>query len=91
MCSHSQNTIQKVDRRERKLMRGLHGLLHWDFCGRLALEPTEICIFALTSLSLRDLPLLYDIIGGFEKIVISKGWFLKVFIAPSKFLLHQNL
>jgi len=32
-------------------------------------------IFALTSMSFRDLPLLKDVIGGLLKIVFSRGWF----------------
>ena len=50
-------------------MTGLHGLLQCGFCGCLVFcflfEPKKSFIFALTSMSLRDLPLLYDIIGGF--------------------------
>ena len=42
------------------------------FCGRVALAPSNY-IFALTSVSLRDLPLLKDMFGGFLNIVFSKG------------------
>ena len=37
-------------------MTGLHGLLQCGFCGCLALEPKRNYVFALTSVSLRDLP-----------------------------------
>ena len=54
-------------------MTGLHRLLQCSFCGCLVFEPKESYIFALTSMSLRDLPLLYDIIGRFRSVFFSIG------------------
>ena len=39
----------------------------------LAVASHDSKFFYLTSASSRDLPLLYDIIGGFKEIVFSKG------------------
>ena len=39
------------------------------FCGCVALSEPSNYSFALTSMSFRNLPLLYDMIGGFLKIV----------------------
>ena len=48
-------------------MTGLHGVLQCGFCGCIALEPKRNYTFAVTSASLRDLHLLYDIIGGVKR------------------------
>ena len=57
-------------------MTPLPGLLTLQccFCSHLTLEPRNN-IFALTSVSLKDLTLLYDIFGGFKLSVFSKGRF----------------
>ena len=41
----------------------------------LALHGSLWEIFDLTSVSLRDLPLLHDTIGDFKQLVFNKGWF----------------
>ena len=69
-------------------MTHLPGLLKLQccFCSHLMLEPNNH-IFALMSVSLRDLPLLYDIFGGYKSSVFSKGCFF-FYNTP---LLHQYL
>ena len=54
-------------------MTDLRGLLVWFW-----LSPRMTALeldFDLTSASLRDLPLLYDVIGGFKEIVFSQIYF----------------
>ena len=58
-------------------MRGLHRLPTppVEFCLRRVLKLLCLQSFALTSMSFSDLPFLYDLIGGFLKMVLSNGDF----------------
>ena len=55
------------------------------FCGRVTLEPSNY-IFALTSLSLTDLPRLCDLIDGFCKLFSATADFVLNSSFPSLFV-----